>query len=164
MRNRVIGSCLLAASLLFVGASSASAQDGGTTVSANYDFVYHEFNETSAAGAHFDVAKSVGVFDVVGEIGFNHFDGATTSSYSAGARWALPGSAKAAPFVQLLAGAWHCCDETDFHLQPGVGVDFATSSALTIRGQVDLRHIFLSDIDDENAVRASVGVVFNLGR
>jgi hypothetical protein len=165
MRNQLIGSCVLAAALALVGAGRALGQDAGATVGASYDVLYHEFSDTSAAGVHFDVAKSVGMVSAVGEIGFNHFDGATVSSFLAGGRWGLPSSnAKLSPFVQVLVGAWRCgaCDLTELALQPGFGVDFMTSKMYKIRGQVDLRHIF-SDFDDENAYRLSVGAVFNVG-
>jgi opacity protein-like surface antigen len=165
MKNRVFGSCLLAASLLFVGAPKASAQ--GLTVGASYDFLYHVDGDTSSAGAHFDIAKNVGMIDVVGEVGFNHFDGVTVSSYLAGGRWAFKASnPKVAPFVQVLLGAAHYgADDfgsTEFALQPGIGVDFATSNAFKIRGQYDYRRIFSDGGSNDN--RLSVGLVFGFGQ
>lgn len=160
MRNRVIGSCLLAASLLFVGSRPAAAQDSGVSVSGNYDFYYHELEESSGVGAHFDVAKALGLVDVVGEIGFNHFDGATDSSYQGGLRYnlAYAQGKQFKPFVQFLLGAWHCCETTEFVIQPGVGVDFGTGKGFDIRVGYDYRRIFFED-NGVNAHRVSAGVV-----
>ena len=159
MSNRVIGSCLLAVSLLFVGDRPVAAQSG-VSVSGSYDFYYHEFDETSAAGAHFDVAKSLGMVDVVGEIGFNHFDGGTPVSYQGGLRYNFAtgmGGGSAKPFVQFLLGGWSCCDVNEFLIQPGVGVDIATGKGFDIRVAYDFRTIFFDP--SENAHRVSAGVV-----
>lgn len=163
MRQRVIGLGLLVLAVFLAGVRLASAQDP-VTVSANYDFVYHEFQDTSAAGVHIDVAKPFAMLSGVGEIGFNHFEGATISSFMAGGRWALPRgtSSKIEPSVQVLLGAWHCCGETDLAIQPGLLVDYPYSMKVKIRGQVDLRHIFFDDFEDENAFRLSGGIVVNL--
>ena len=157
MSNRVIGSCLLAMSLLFVGVRPVAAQSG-VSVSGNYDFFYHEFEETSAVGAHFDVAKSLGIVDVVGEIGFNHFDGGTPVSYSGGLRYNIAtGAGAAKPFVQFLLGGWSCCDVTEFMIQPGVGVDIGTGRGFDIRVGYDYRQLFFDP--SESAHRVSAGVV-----
>jgi hypothetical protein len=160
MRNRVIGSCLMVLSLLFVGSRPAAAQGSGVSVSGSYDFFYHELGDDSALGAHFDVAKSLGMVDVVGEIGFNHFDGATVSSYQVGPRFNVgyAKSSKFTPFVQFLLGGWHCCGDSEFVIQPGVGVDFGSNRGFDIRVQYDYRRIFFED-EGANAHRVSAGVV-----
>jgi len=136
------------------------------TFGLSYDVFYREFEETSVAGVHIDVAKPFGMLAGVGEIGFNHFGGATVSSFMGGGRLVFPHgtSSKIEPAVQVLLGAWRCCEERDFAIQPGFIVDFPYSRNLKIRGQIDLRHIFFSDFQDENAIRLSAGIVLNLGK
>jgi hypothetical protein len=158
--------------LLFVATSSSaqSADPYFATVSANYDFVYHEPNATSALGAHFDVAstikRDVPFLGVMGEIGFNHFDGATVSSYMGGVRLRFPNaSARVLPFAQFVLGLYHCCDINDFAIQGGGGLDFKVmrSDAMRIRAQFDVRHVF-DDVQGFTPVRVSAGVVFPLNR
>jgi hypothetical protein len=166
MKNRVFGSCVLVGLLSFVGVQAASAQDSPLSVSANYDFVYHAPGDTSAAGAHFDVAGAIGGgLDLVGEVGFNHFEGTTVQSYLGGARYILPHAASGSytPFAQVLVGAWRCCDGdiSEFALQPGFGVDFETGKGFAVRGQIDYRRVFFEG-EGENHVRVSAGVVFGL--
>ncbi len=162
MKSRLLAMSLLAVVMVFGGAQSAAAQDG-LQLGASYDFFYREFEETSAAGAHFDVAKSLGSFSVLGEIGFNDYDGATVSSYQGGLRFPFGAStASARPFAQVTTGLWRCCDTNAFVLQPGAGVEFGSSAKVKYRVQFDYRWL-RADGDNESAVRASAGVVFNLG-
>ena len=169
---------LTAVSLLvvfFLAASSVSAQSRDpyfTTFSANYDFVYHEFDETSNLGAHFDIAstivREVPFLVLAGEVGVNHFNGATVSSVLGGARLRLPNAGpRVLPFVQFLLGVYHCgpCDINDFAIQGGGGVDvkLARNNDVRIRGQLDVRHMFDS-FDGFNAVRLSAGIVIPLNR
>jgi hypothetical protein len=142
------------------------------TASANYDFVYHEPNATSAAGAHFDLAatvkRDVPFISVIGEIGVNHFDAGTISSFLGGARVRFPNAAaRVLPFAQFAAGLYHCgvCGINDFAIQGGGGVDFklASTDAVRVRAQVDIRHVF-DTISAITPVRVSAGVVFPLNR
>jgi hypothetical protein len=163
MRQRVLGLCLAGLAFVPVSVGSASAQ-GATTFAASYDFVYHELGETSAVGAHVDGAKAFGSFSGVGELGANHFDGATVVSLAGGGRYPLHlSNPKFSPAVQVLLGLWHCgtCELNDVLLQPGFLVDYASSPALTIRGQFDVRRIFF-DFGAEWAQRLSVGVVWEI--
>jgi hypothetical protein len=163
MRKRVVGSCLFGASLFLVGVRAASAQ-GPATFSASYDVVYHELEETSAVGVHADVAKPFGMISGVGEVGANHFDGATVISLAGGGRYPLHSSnARMSPAVQILLGLWHCnaCEISDAFVQPGFLLDFAKSASLKIRGQFDVRRIFF-DFGAEWAERLSVGLVWEL--
>src|ERR1043165_405621 len=88
---------LIAVAAFVVAAGTASAQSRDpfqSDFSANYDFVYHELDETSAAGAHFDLAttitRNVPFLVMLGEAGFNHFEGATVSSVMGGLRLRFP--------------------------------------------------------------------------
>jgi hypothetical protein len=161
--------------VLLLAVSSASAQSRDpffATLSANYDLVYHELQDTSNLGAHFDVAstikRDVPFLSLVGEVGINHFNDANVSSYLGGPRLRLPNTGPhVLPFIQFFAGLYHCgaCDINDFAIQGGGGVDFRLSrnNDFRIRTQVDVRHTFDS-LDDFNAVRVAVGVVLPLNR
>jgi hypothetical protein len=162
------------ACLLFVRAVPAAAQN---TTSADeydlnaavlYDPVLNERSAASNVGLHFDVAKrflegakmsAAGV----GEIGFNHFEDVTVSSYMGGIRFAGNYSQSFAPFAQLLLGSEHCCNNTNFAIQPGVGVDFAWKRQMALRVQVDWRHI-TQEFDDADGLRIGIGVVLPLSR
>ncbi|HWW87910.1 MAG TPA: hypothetical protein VNZ26_30140 [Vicinamibacterales bacterium] len=160
---------------LLIAGSSVSAQSRdpyATDFSANYDFVYHEFSDTSNAGAHFDVAttikRDVPFLSLAAEIGINHFIDANVSSYLGGVRLRIPNAGPSVlPFGQVLVGLYHCgpCAINDFALQYGGGLDFRISNnnAFRIRAQVDGRHMFDS-FKDFNAVRVSAGVVLPLNR
>lgn len=170
MRTRLL---LLIASLLAASSVSAQSRDPYfATFTPSYDFVYHELNETSAVGAHFDIAstikRDVPFLSLAGEVGINHFDGANVSSFLGGPRLRLPNVGDSVlPFFQVLLGLYHCavCDINDFALQGGGGLDFRASrrSDVRIRAQLDVRHMF-DKFEGFNAVRASVGVVFPLNK
>ena len=162
MKTRFVGMALVVAGLVGGSASQAAAQDG-LQVGASYDFFYREFEENSAAGAHFDIAKSLGSWSAVGEIGFNSFDGATVSSYQGGIRYPFGANASVRPFAQVTAGLWNCCDENGFVLQPGGGVEFGSNPRFKYRAQIDYRWLRIGG-EGYNGTRASAGVVFNLGQ
>jgi hypothetical protein len=161
--------------VLLLAPSSALAQSRDpffTTFSANYDVVYHEVQDTSHLGAHFDIAstikRDVPFLALVGEVGVNHFDGANVSSYLGGPRLRLPNAGPhVLPFIQFFAGVYHCgaCDINDFAIQGGGGLDFRISrhDDVRIRTEVDVRHMF-DTVASFNAVRVAVGVVLPLNR
>ena len=162
MKNRLVGVGLLVLMAVFGGVRNVAAQEK-YSLGVSYDALYREFEENSSLGAHVDIARSLGALSLVGELGFNNYEDATVSSYMGGIRFPFAATASVKPFVQLLAGAWHCCEITEFALQPGAGVEFAGNDALAFRAQFDYRPIFFEE-ETENAVRFSVGVVLNLGR
>ncbi len=174
VRNRVVSVLLSGVFLLGILAAPAtaqqptSAQEYDLSAAALYDAVLNEWNEASNVGIHFDVSKrflqgtTMNVAGV-GEVGFNHFENYTLSSYFGGVRFAGNYSARFSPFAQFLLGAEHCCDSTNFAIQPGVGVDVPWKPQFAIRGQVDWRHVY-TDLDDADGLRISVGVVFPLNR
>jgi hypothetical protein len=168
---RIRPSLLLAAFVLAASSVSAQSRDPYfATATAAYDFIYHEFGETSALGGHFDIAstikRDVPFLSLAGEVGINHFDGANVLSFLGGPRLRLPNASdNILPFVQFFAGLYHCgaCDINDVAIQGGGGVDFRArrGSDIRIRGQVDWRHMF-DDFEDFNAWRLAAGVVFPL--
>jgi hypothetical protein len=171
MHGRVL---TLLAGVLLLAAGSASAQSRDpyfTTFSANYDVIYHETDATSNAGAHFDVAstfkRDVPFIGPVGEVGFNHFEGATLASVMGGLRLRPGNDRQFLPYGQVLVGLYHCgvCNIKDFAIQGGGGVDFRLSdnNNFRIRAQLDVRHVFAQDFGF-NAVRVSAGIVLPLNK
>ena len=156
MRHRSIRFALAGMVLVLAAAGAASAQG---SVSANYDVIYHEFEETTAVGAHFDAAKAFGNVAVLGELGFNRFESATVVSFAGGGRYLITDGA-IRPAAQFLFGNWHCgaCDFDELFIQPGFLVDIPRA-AFAIRVQFDFRRI-LFDFGGENAERLSVGLVW----
>jgi hypothetical protein len=166
---------LLFIASLLLAASSASAQSRDpyfSTFTAGYDLIYHELSETSAIGGHFDLASTIKrdlpFLTFAGEVGINRFNDVSVSSFMAGTRLRLPNAGRnVLPFVQVFGGLYHCgaCDINDFALQGGAGLDFRASrrSDLRIRTQLDVRHMF-DQVEDFNAVRLAVGVVFPLNK
>jgi hypothetical protein len=159
---------------LLLGVRAVHAQSADpyfATFSANYDVIYHETGDTSNAGAHFDVAttvkRDIPFVSALGEVGFNHFPGATVASVMGGARLRIPlEDDRFLPFGQFLVGLYHCgaCSLNDFALQAGGGVDFRMRRRnFRLRAQVDFRHVF-DTFADFNAVRLSGGIVFPLNR
>jgi hypothetical protein len=170
MNTRVV---LLLGSVLFVFVGSASAQSRDpyfSTLSANYDAVYHEPGATSNASAHFDLAstfkRDVPFIGPVGEFGFNHFDGGTVVSAMGGLRLRANTDRYVLPYAEFVLGLYHCgvCNVNDFALQGGGGVDFRTASPnVRIRVQFDVRHVF-DTVSGFNAERFSAGIVLPLNR
>jgi hypothetical protein len=166
-------SLFTAIGVLLLAITSVSAQSRDpffTTFSANYDVVYHELDDTSHVGAHFDIASTIKrdapFLALVGEVGVNHFSDANVSSYLGGPRLRLPNAGPhVLPFIQFFAGLYHCgaCDINDFAIQGGGGIDFRISrnDTVRIRTQVDVRHMF-DPVASFNAMRAAVGVVVPL--
>lgn len=173
MRNRLWTTCAVVC-LLLVRAVPAAAQNTTSAdeydlnVGVMYDPALNERTLASNLGFHFDVAKRFlegGKLSAagVGEIGFNHFDDATYASYFGGVRFAGSYSQRFAPFIQLLLGSEHCCDNTHFALQPGVGVDIAWMRSLAFRLQLDWRHV-IEEPNDIDGFRLGIGVVLPLSR
>lgn len=170
MKHRLL---ILPVVLVLLGAGSVSAQSRDpyfTDFSANYDVVYHEPNVTSNAGAHVDMAstwkRDSPFIGPVGEVGFNHFDGATVVSAMGGLRVRANVDSRILPFAQVVLGLYHCgvCDINDFALQGGGGVDFGmTNRAFRIRAQFDVRRVFDQYLNF-NGARFSLGVVLPLNK
>jgi hypothetical protein len=161
--------------VLFVvlAARSASAQSRDpyvTDLSVNYDAVYHETGATSNVGAHFDIASTFNhhapFIGPVGELGVNHFDGGNVVSALGGLRVRSNVDRLILPFVQVVAGLYHCgvCGTNDLAIQAGGGVDFGRrDNEFRIRAQIDFRRVFESPVAF-SGVRFSLGVVLPLTR
>jgi hypothetical protein len=154
--------------LVFFVATRAFAQGLGRRlyVGALYDPVFHDTDETSSAGAHFDVSQKIIVrtstsISWVGEVGFNSFDAGTIVGYMGGGRIDGQINPKMSPFFQFLAGAQHCCGSTDFAFQPGLGFDYARWPNITIRTQLDFRRVFFES-GSRSETRLGVGVMIPL--
>jgi hypothetical protein len=175
VNNRTLRRLLAFITPLLLFASSVSAQSRDpyfATFTPSYDFVYHEFDETSVVGGHVDVAttikRDIPFLTLAAEAGVNHFDGGNVLSLMGGPRLRLPNAGpNILPWVQFFVGLYHCgvCDINDFAIQGGVGLDLRTrrGSSVRIRPQLDLRHMF-DDGSGFNAVRAAIGVVFPLNK
>ena len=174
MRNRVAS--VLTSAIVVIGCLVApaeaqqptSSQDYDLSAAVVYDVTMNEYNLTSNVGLHADVAQrfltgSNMSASAVGEIGLNHFENDTLSSYMGGIRFSGSYSRKFSPFAQVLLGVEHCCGYTDFAIQPGGGVDITASRRFAVRAQVDWRHV-TQTADDADGLRVAVGLVFPLSR
>jgi len=129
---------------LGAGLSFLDSSDTGTGITVDY--------------GHPVVPFTWGALSAVGDLGLNHFDGATVSSYLGGVRVKGNVAPRISPFGQFLVGAEHCCGVTDFTLQPGVGVDVAINRMLNVRAQVDFRTV-QAEQGNVNTQRYTFGVV-----
>lgn len=164
---------VLSMGVLLIAARAASAQSADpyfTDLSVNYDVVDHQDSTTSNAGAHVDIASTMKrhspFIGPVGEVGFNHFDGATIVSAMGGLRIRANVDRRVLPFAQVLIGLYHCgvCEVNDFALQFVGGIDFGRrDNAFRVRTQFDVRRMF-DDGFAFNNERFSVGLVFPLNR
>jgi hypothetical protein len=108
----------------------------------------------AAANVLFNTLKTTGNgrIGVVGDVGINHFDGATVSSILGGGRYTFTTSGKVSPSAEFMVGILHCCGNTNFDPAFGAGVDIAWKPNMNFRGAVDF--IF----DDVTATRWFFGI------
>jgi hypothetical protein len=168
----VFGSALLACVAM---AAPASAQEASKVdVGVGYQWL-HAPDQSYPFGLNFDASGAlVNDFRWVGEVSWSRdseSEGAldatlTAVSYGAGVRWA-PAVAAYQPYAQVILGAHRDSldvldfSETNFMLQPGVGVTVPVGSKWGVFGQVDWRRVFYED-DGTNDFRLVVGARFNL--
>lgn len=141
MRIGNVKSVVCGAALLLATAVPAFAQG---TLGAGLSFLHDD--GATATGITVDYSNVKAAADkatvgFVGDFGLNHFDGATVTSYMGGVRVGIPGNAKVHPFAQFVLGAEHCCGDSNFALQPGVGVDIPINPTLNFRAQIDFRTV-----------------------
>jgi hypothetical protein len=131
-------------------------------VGASYAPYYSELGESTATGGHVDVAAPLAGVTVVGEAGFNHFEGALVSTWQGGIRHQIMAGRTVHPFVQVVGGLWRCCALNELVVQPGGGLEIG-GAATRLRVQFDYRRIFMRE-RGENGYRLSAGVVIGGSR
>jgi hypothetical protein len=134
----------------------ASGGDESTVLFAG-GLTFLDWGETgvgAAANVLFNTLKVTGNgrIGVVGDIGLNHFEGATVSTVMGGARYTFTTSGKVVPYGQFLVGIVHCCGDTDFDPAIGFGADIAWKPNLNFRGEVQII------LEEQNATRWFFGV------
>jgi hypothetical protein len=104
--------------------------------------------------------------DLSARVGINPFNGGSVVSALGGLRLRSNVDRLILPFVEVVAGLYHCgvCGTNALAIQGGGGVDFGRrDNKFRIRAQVDLRRVFNNPVDF-NAVRFSLGVVLPLNK
>jgi hypothetical protein len=183
-----IESRLIGALFLIIGlAGSASAQKiDHPLLGAGLSFL--NLQDATGVGFAVDLAQTVSRMDrislaVAGDLGLNHFDFGTDTTFQVGVRvdFKTP-NPKVKPFAQGLAGIEHfgasnCdgngCGDTNFVFSPGGGIDLAVSRKTNFRAELSFPIVHGAGIDfpgphgpDEIAhdTRFWVGLSFGLGK
>jgi hypothetical protein len=155
VRSRTVAKITILTALMFALAAPAAAQnrnkpgndaDDKPLFGVGLSFL-HDAGATATGIAadirlpDFNKSDNFGL-GIVGDVGFNHFSGATILSIGGGVRATFkPMNQKLRPFIQVLIGIEHCCGETDLYFSPGGGIDFAINPNLNVRAQIDFRHV-----------------------
>jgi len=93
-----------------------------------------------------------GRLGIVGDFGFNDFDGGSVLTVMGGPRFTFNTAGRIQPYAQFLVGITRCCGDTDFAPALGGGLDVAWRPNVNFRGEVQF---FLNDGD---ATRFFLGV------
>jgi hypothetical protein len=178
VRTFVCGSALLALIAIPASAQEAPAVDLGI----GYQWL-HAPDQAYPLGFNLDVSGNLtDNLRWVGELGWSRdsegdddfgVDGSlTATSFAAGVRWA-PAAAAYHPYAQVLLGAQRDSinvdssiagfddSDTNFILQPGVGVTVPAGANWGVFGQADWRRVFYEG-DGANDFRFVVGARINL--
>ena len=126
---------LVGLGLTFLDAGSST----GVGAAGNVLFNALETNQTGRLG-------------IVGDFGFNNFDGGNIVTAMGGARFTFNTAGKFLPYGQFLVGIVRVPGDTDFEPALGGGVDIAFRPNLNFRGEVQF---FLGDGD---ATRFFIGI------
>jgi hypothetical protein len=181
---------MLASTLFVLAAANLHAQSSTTPkveLSVGYSYLHADwladtevFSGSVPYGAvfaaNFNVSHSLGiVVDLAGhykseEIGSSDF-GLTVGSLHGGLRFSGRGNPRITPYVQLLAGGTsYQADidgeefgelETEFSIQPGVGVIVGLSDTVGLELGGSYRRIFADE--GANEFRLNLGVAFRIG-
>ena len=180
VRTFVLGSALLAMIAVPASAQDAPAVDLGVGYQWLHapDQAYPLGFNLDVSGALTDSVRWVGEFgwsrDSEEDADFGVDASLTATSFAAGVRWAPP-TAAYRPYAQVLLGAHRDGfnvdtdvvgtlldgSETNFMLQPGVGVTMPVGSNWGLFGQADWRRIFYEG-EGQNDFRLVVGARFDL--
>lgn len=161
--NRLILGTALALALALPTNALAQSKEK-PVLGAGLSFL-HDDGET-ATGVTFDLAQTIYTVNKVmiggvGDLSFNHFDGATAQSYMGGVRVSAK-APRVVPFAQFTVGVEHCCGSSDFAFAPAFGVDVPINAMLSVRAQIDFRTVKLTD-SHVNEQRYWFGVSLPLG-
>jgi len=183
VRNRTVISAVLGTAFLLVGfVTPAAAQEKGATIGAGISFL--SVPDQTGVGFTVDVAKEFAVMGKaaiagVGDFSFHSFGedtanfepGFSATTYGGGIR-VIGKMTRANLFGQVIFGGFHqgfsdCdgegCSSNNFMIMPGIGVNFAATPKVMIRGQVDFPQVNFEEGWD-NATRFWFGVSFGFGK
>jgi hypothetical protein len=163
MTRTLIGSALI---LTLALAAPAAAQQPSRPLSGGDDqtmlvgagVTFLNVAESTGVGlganALFNALKTTdtGRLGIVGDFGWNHFDGGSVATVMGGARYTFTTSGKFSPYGQFLVGLVHAPGDNDFNPSLGFGTDVAWRPNLNFRAEVSF--IFA----DSNATRFFLGV------
>ncbi|HVT49394.1 MAG TPA: hypothetical protein VG871_20190 [Vicinamibacterales bacterium] len=163
MMKSLIGSALI---LTLALAAPAAAQQPSRPVSGGNDqtmlvgagLTFLNAGDSTGVGfagnALFNALKTTdtGRIGIVGDLGWNHFDGGSATTVMGGGRYTFTTKGKVVPYGQFLVGVVHSPGSTDFHPSLGFGADVAWLPNLNFRGEISF--IFA----DSNATRFFLGV------
>jgi hypothetical protein len=166
VNTSVISKCLVGAALVLALAAPAAAQQptrpvtGGDeqTMLVGAGLTFMDFGSSTgvgfAANALFNALKVTdnGRIGIVGDLGWDHFDGGSVTSVMGGARYTFNTSGKVLPYGQFLVGIVHNPSNTNFDPGLGFGADIAWRPTLNVRGEIQWF------FDDVTATRFFIGV------
>ena len=155
MRN-VMTACALVATLAVAAPVAAQQPNrpltGGdnNTVLAGLGVSFLNWGDTgigAAGNVLFNTLKTTGSgrIGIVGDAGFNHFDGGNVFTIMGGPRFTFNTSGKVIPYGQFLLGIVHTPGDNEFDPSLGFGADIAWKPNLNFRGEVSF---IFSDYDD----------------
>ena len=191
---RLFGREFLAFTLSFVVVladfSSASAQTPKVEISGGYQTL-HALDKTLPAGWYVEIARNVNRwFGVVGEVGSAYTTNSerisnnqiadvasTLHTFMGGVRLSARLSRRIVLVHPVLVGGAHASvrtdagaqplrsSETQFALQPGLGINWAVTEAFGIRVGADYRRVVIgADRIDDNEYRLILGIVLPFGK
>lgn len=166
MRISFLKSLCTTFALIAALAAPAAAQQPSQPVSGGDDqtmlvglgLTFMNISESTGIGGNANVlfnalrTNDTGRFGIVGDFGFNKFDGGTVTTAMAGGRFTFNTAGKVVPYGQFLVGIAHCCGDTNFVPGLGGGVDIAWRDNMNFRGEI----FFI--LDDYTASRFFLGI------
>jgi hypothetical protein len=156
-------------------AGSALAQEAQdypkAEISAGYSYLRLGSGGVNQHGGSVSIAGNLNRwFGIAGDFGGYHAAGLNTFTFLAGPRFTARSDDGIIPFAQVLVGGAHVTASaggfsaavTPFAISAGGGLDVSMTRSVALRPQVD--YIAMrSNGSTVNTIRASVGIVFQLG-